>query len=255
MNLKKTVSAVIVDDEAGAREVLETLLSSFCPEVSIAASCESVDSALEAIKKHQPDIVFLDINMPSKDGFDLLNETPERTFRTIFTTAYDQYAVKAIKFSALDYLLKPIDIDELITAVRRAVDSRPSITQQLLLIEEQLKRTDERPDKIVLPTMSGFEMARLDKVVRLEADSNYVKFHFSDRKPLVVSKPLKHYVDLLEGPDFFRVHQSHMVNLLQISRYVKGASPYLIMSDGASVPIARNNKSDFTSLLFGGAIH
>ncbi len=254
MNANRQIKALIVDDEKAAREVLLTLLAQYCPDIKVVASCESVDEAIANIKVEMPDVVFLDINMPGKDGFTLVKEYPNGEFKTVFISAFDQYAVQAFKFAAHDYLLKPIDVESLVATVDKLNIPGPA-QQQMKMIEQLLGNPETMPEKIVIPTLSGFEIAELSNIVRLESDNNNVSFHFKDGPAIIVSKTLKFYEDLIRNYGFYRVHQSHMINLKHVSKYIRGTSPYLIMSDGTNVPIARNNKTDFLTILMGNVMH
>ncbi len=187
--------------------------------------------------------------MPNKDGFELLKHYPDPGFSTIFTTAYDQYAVQAMKFTALDYLLKPIDIDELVAAVKRCPENELDRDQQIKLLQEYLQVPDKKPAKIILPTASGYEIAEIESIVRIEADSNYSVFYYKDKRSTVVCRTLKYYDDLLKPAGFYRVHLTH------IQKYNKGETPFVIMVDGSSVSVARNKKADFLSEFLDKMIH
>jgi two-component system, LytTR family, response regulator len=249
----KILKAVIVDDEPSARDTLGELILKYCSNVQLVASCGSVDEAATLIRQYMPDIVFLDVDMPVKDGFTLLKQPFETPFKTIFTTAYNQYALKAIKFSALDYLLKPIDIDELRAAVAKAgLDGEPA--RQMEVLQSHLKNSPNKLNKIILPTQNGYSVELLDQVIRCESDSNYTIFHFTDNRKIAVCKVLKEYEELLQDHGFLRIHQSHLINIKHIRKYFKGSSPYLVMTDGEMVSIARNKKSDFLHTFFDNLI-
>lgn len=247
MTEEEMLSAIIVDDEANGRETLNSLIENFCPEVKVSGMARSVDEGLELIAKYKPDIVFLDVEMPFKNGFDLLHEVPDIDFEIIFTTAFSQYAAKAFKFSALDYLLKPIDVDELREAVSKANQktNRTVKNEQIDILLNTLKKKTSMPQRIVLPSLQGFSVVDLKDVVRCEADKNYTFFYFSDGTKMLVSKTLKDYCELLKEYDFMRVHQSHLINLAHVTKYNKGRGGFVTMSDESIVDISRSNRDEF----------
>lgn len=245
MSSNNLIRTLIVDDEDAAREVLKAQLQRYCANVDVVGLCESVDKAQQFIEAFSPDLVFLDINMPGKSGFELLLQNPERSFKTIFTTAFDHYAVQAIKFSALDYLMKPINIDDLISAINKIEPVGNHLMHQIDVLEEILRRPSDKIEKIILPDSNGFSVEKIEDIIRVSSDNNYSTFYLKNGQKRVVSKSLKYYDELLSPLNFFRVHQSHLVNLYYVQKYVKGESPYIIMSDGVNVNIARNKKAEF----------
>jgi two-component system LytT family response regulator len=237
------IKAIIVDDEPYCCETLATLLERYCPQVTVAAICYSGKEALTAIKEQQPQILFLDIEMPQMNGFELLERLPEIGFELIFTTSYDQYAIKAFHFSALDYLLKPIDREELQKAVQKVIQHlHKPLPQQLEILLQKINHPTSVIQKIALPTMEGLQMIATDSIIRCESDSNYTIFFLKNNRKLVVSRTLKEVEEMLEEHSFLRVHNSYLVNLNEVSKYVRGEGGYLVMSDDSSVDVSRSKK-------------
>lgn len=235
------LNALLVDDEDACCEVLELLLKKHCPEVNVVASCHSVTEALAALETYKIGLVFLDIEMPHANGFELLQRLPVIDFDFIFTTSYDQYAIKAIRFSALDYLLKPIDREELQAAVQKALQRQhPPARQQLDVLLQQLQKPAKQ--QMALPTMEGLQMVAIDAIVSCSAKSNYTLLHFKDGQKLVVSKTLKEVEAVLASHRFLRVHHSHLVNLAEVKKYIRGEGGLLLMSDGSAVDVSRSRK-------------
>ncbi len=237
------LKAIIVDDEKASRDTLAGLLSRYCHDVTVVAQAEGYESGLEIIRSNTPDIVFLDIQMPDGSGFRLLEDLGNFKFDVIFCTAYDQYAIKAIKYSALDYLLKPIVPDDLINAVKKAGmkrdNSQISLNIQTLL--ENLNQQAE-PKKIVLSTAEKMHIVEVDDIIRCESDDYYTRFFFTDGKKLLISKTLKESEELLGDKYFIRPHKSHLVNIKYIKGFLKNDGGYIQMSDGFLVPVSRRKK-------------
>ncbi|MCA0233612.1 MAG: LytTR family DNA-binding domain-containing protein [Bacteroidetes bacterium] len=251
--------AIIVDDEANAREALANLLHIICPEVEVSGQAKNVDSALELIRHQQPNLVFLDIQMPGKSGFDLLTYFEKIDFGVVFTTAYQEYAVRAFRVSAIDYLLKPIDPDELQTAVEKYKAQMTSITpQQVTILQENIQnpkanslkeRLKNEHQRIALPTAEGIHIVQMNDIIQCESLGSYTKFHLVNQKVIVVSRLLKEYEEILDNYYFFRVHQSNIINLEHIKRYVKGDGGQVWMSDNTEIEVSRRRKEDFLALL------
>jgi len=244
-----TIKAIIVDDEANNRENLRLALASYCKEVTIIGEADSAITALDLIKAQPPDLVFLDIAMPLGDGFQLLESLDTINFDVIFVTAYNQHAIRAIKFCAIDYLLKPIDVLELKQAVNRVLSNQEKKQQQqkLELLSSQLGT----PKKIALPQSDHVEFIALSEIIRCQGEKNYTWFYLQDGRKLLVSQTLKEYVGLLEDAHFFRVHQSHLINLQQIKKYSRRDGGYVVMTDKEIVPVARNRKDALQVALKG----
>lgn len=237
------ITATIVDDEPDCCESLVMLLERYCPEVKVLDICYSADTAYQSIKEHQPQILFLDIEMPFMNGFELLKKLGDINFELIFTTSYDQYAIKAIRFSALDYLLKPIDRDEMQKAVQKAVQrNKHPLPQQLELLLQKINHPAMPVIKIAIPTMEGFQLLAADSIISCESDGNYTHLFLKDKRKIIASRNLKEMEDLFEDYPFIRIHHSHIVNLNEVEKYIKGEGGYLIMSDGSTVNVSRSRK-------------
>ena len=240
------IRAIIIDDELSSIETLEWEIEGNCKEVSIVAKCQSAQDGINAIKKHNPDLVFLDIEMPVMNGFELLRKLEKIDFEIIFTTAYDQFALKAIKANAMDYLLKPIDPDELIQAIEKVKHNRkPTVSQEMLeSLFEKLKSQNPNFPSIALPTMEGLEFVAVQEIVHCESDSNYTNIYTLKGNHIVVSKTLKEIEESVKNHHFYRVHNSHLVNLIHVKKYRKGKGGSLEMSNGAVIPVSRSRKDE-----------
>lgn len=239
------MKAVIVEDEERSRIVLRNLLETYCPEVEIVDTADSVNSALKILRVHQPDIVFLDVQINGGTGFDVLDKMDDLHASLIFTTAYDSYALKAFKFSAIDYLLKPIDIEELKAAVRKASISQEQTVGQVKIqnLLSNLKNPNEDP-VLLVSTLEAVEFIRIKDIIRCEAEGAYTKLFLRDLKPIMVSRVIKEFEFLLQEYGFYRVHQSYLINLKEVRKFVKSEN-YLIMRDGAQIQLARSRKEEF----------
>lgn len=245
------IKTIIVDDEEKSCVTLNNLITRHCPSLSVLAHCDSVGAAVKAIKTHSPDLVFLDIEMPFENGFSLFDEIRNPDFSVIFTTAYDQYAIKAIKYSALDYLLKPVDVEELKKAVehfesQQERNGSKTDNYELLLSALKLK---SRSAKIAVPTFDGLQMISAEEIVKCTADESYTHITLTNGSKLVVSRILKEFEDLLSDYNFFRVHNSSLVNLAHVKKYVKGDGGYVIMSDDETVEVSRRKKNELLAKL------
>ena len=236
------LKAIIVDDEPYCCETIATLLQE-SRDVEIVSVCHNAADALIAIRKYSPDIVFLDVEMPKMNGFEMLEHLPQVNFEIIFTTSYDQYALKAIRFSAIDYLLKPVDEEELRTAIQKVIQrSQKPITQQLEILLQKIHQPSTPINKIAMPTMEGLQMIPVDSIISCESDSNYTILQLKNSKKLIVSRTLKEIEELLEEHSFVRVHRCYLANMNEVEKYVKGEGGYLVMSDGTTIDVARNKK-------------
>ncbi len=237
------IKAIIVDDEPYCCEALDALLNRYCPQVKVVGICYSGKEALQEIKEQKPQLLFLDIEMPLMNGFELLQKLPDPDFDLIFTTSYDQYAIKAIRFSALDYLLKPIDRDELQAAVHKVIgrNHRP-LAQQLELLIHKMQLPAAQINKVAFPTIEGLQMVTVDSIISCEADSNYTIVILKNKQKIVVSRTLKDIEEILEDYSFFRIHHSYLVNINEINKYVKGEGGYVVMSDASTIDVSRSKK-------------
>ncbi len=238
------IKAILIDDEVHCLDTLSMLISDYCPEVQVMEQCVSAKKGLVAIDKYQPALVFLDIEMPIMNGFEMLEQFSEIPFAVIFTTSYDQYAIKAIRFSALDYLLKPIDPKELVAAVHKIQTQKhlPS-TEQYQMLRNQIQHTESNFTRIAMPTAEGFELIPADQVIRCEADDNYTHMYLKNKSKIIACRTLKDIEDQLQDfSSFVRVHHSYIVNLNEVTKYIRGEGGYLVMSDGTTVNVSRSRK-------------
>ena len=236
------LKAIIIDDEPDCVKLLALQLKMYCQKVEVVAECTSSEAGLLQIKAMQPDLVFLDIEMPIMNGFQLLEKIGAINFSLVFVTAYDQFAVKAFRFNAMDYLLKPIDGKDLKVAVEKALQQKP-FPQQLQLLKQQLHGGEKyHPDKIALPYQNGVTFTEVKNILYCEAENNYTRFYVVGGQQCVVSKTLGDIQEVLEERNFLRVHRQYLINLDHIKKYVRGEGNYLIMSNDENIPMARNKK-------------
>lgn len=248
--MEKLIKTLIIDDEPNARKALRNMLSLYCPQIQVVGEGEGVTEGFEAIRKLEPQLVLLDVEMPDGSGFDLLKRFEEIDFSVIFITAHEQYALQAIKFSALDYILKPVKPDELVAAIDRAVKS--SKEDMILKLKSYSENTSEKnlpPRKIVLNTATNVYVINVEDILRCESDENYTLIYFLDREKITVSKTLKEFDELLNPYGFFRVHQSHVINMAHVESYVKGLGGTVIMKNKERVPVSSRRKETFLRLL------
>lgn len=237
------ITAIIVDDEPDCCESLAMLLERYCPQIKVLDICYAAETAIQSINEHGPQILFLDIEMPFMNGFEMLEKLGNFNFELIFTTSYDHYAIKAIRFSALDYLLKPIDREELQKAVQKAaLRNKHPLPQQLDMLLEKLKHPAVPVNKIAIPTMEGFQLLAVDAIISCESDGNYTWLFAKDKRKIIASRNLKEMEEILEDYPFVRVHHSHLVNINEVEKYIKGEGGYLIMSDGSTINVSRSRK-------------
>lgn len=250
MKTDERLKVVIIDDEQDSIEALEWELKTYAEDLEITAIFTSSEEALKALPGLAPDLVFLDIEMPMLNGFDLLQRLGKFDFEVVFTTAYDEFAIKAIKVNALDYLLKPIDDSDLKKAIRKVKEQRHSLDtqRQFELLFEYVKT--QRPDFpiIALPTLKGLEFVEADEILHCESSSNYTNIHLADGQKFLASRTLKEVEGMLAGRHFCRVHHSHVVNLKYVRRYMKGKGGELVLKNGRSIPVSRSRKDDLLKL-------
>lgn len=243
--------AILIDDEDGSRESLARLIEKYCKNIQIVAKADSMLSGLTAIQQHEPDLVFLDIEMPNGTGFDLLEKIKQIDFDVIFTTAYDHYAIRAIKFSAVDYILKPIDPDELVTAVNRVEAKQANKKGNNDKYQTLLSniKAGNALKKVAIPDGEGLLFINMSDIIRCDSDGNYTYFILTGGKKIVSSRTLGEYESMFEGENFFRVHRSHLVNLEHVKKYIKGEGGYVVLSDNSQVEVSRRKKNDFLEKL------
>ncbi len=245
------IKTIIIDDEHYGRQSLQQALEKYCPEVEILQICESPEVGITAIKKLKPDLVFLDVQMPNMSGFDVLQKLSPIDFEVIFVTSYDQYAIKAIKFSAIDYLLKPLDVDDLIHAVQRTKENlqKNGKAQRYQSVLHNINHASGKIEKLAVPTLDGIDFFETDDIIYCEADGSYTTLYFSGHQKQVISKNLKDFENLLTGSGFCRVHNSHLINMGHVQKYIKGDGGYVILTDDHHVDISRRKKDVFLGML------
>jgi two-component system LytT family response regulator len=246
--------ALLVEDEKNSQELLRDLIHEYCEGVEVVAIAGNVAEGLAALAEHKPNILFLDIELPDGDGFQVLEKSEYRDFEVIFTTAYDQYAMKAFKFSATDYLLKPVDIEEMQTAVERAKSKlnqasasgeNDSQSERIEALVQNLRNVQQPLKRIVLPTSNGFTVVNPENIIRCESDRNYTFIFLTDGRRILVSRTIKEYDEMLQDYNFFRIHQSHLINLNYLKNYTRGRGGYVELTDGTTLDVSARKKSDF----------
>jgi len=240
------LKSIVVDDESKSGESLKILIEDFCDDVNVCAICKTVDDAIEAIRTYGPDVVFLDIQMQRETGFDLLEKLDAISFEVIFTTAHSEYAIKAFRFSAIDYLLKPIDLEELkgaLAKVRKKIGQ--GITARLQQLMRNLRETSGENYKLALPTTDGLFFVKVSSIVYCEASSNYTEIVTEDGRKHVVSRTLKEYDEMLSEYNFYRIHNSYLVNLNAVKKYVRGEGGSVVMTTGQSLDVSKRKKEGF----------
>jgi two-component system LytT family response regulator len=245
--MNKKLKTIIVDDEPDAVDFISSIIGEYCPSLEVVGKAHNVNEGVPCIKEKKPDLVFLDVEMPNGTGFDLLAHFPGKDFDVVFITAFNHYAIKAIKFSAVDYILKPININEFIEAVNRVIQKRSAKSSQsnenLKILLENLK--SPLPTRLAIPTAEGMEYLNPKDIIRIEADRSYSWFFITGNRKILVSKHLKEFQDLLSDRYFFRSHNSHLINLKYVRKYIRREGGYIEMQDGAQIPISRNRKELF----------
>ncbi|MCG8332592.1 MAG: LytTR family DNA-binding domain-containing protein [Chitinophagales bacterium] len=238
------INAIIIDDEINAIKTLSNDLAKYCPDVHIIQKCKSAKDGLKAIKQLKPDLVFLDINMPWMSGIELLEVIEDITFDVIFTTAHDQYAVKAFKLSVTDYLLKPIDHQELIIAVEKVSTKKKHLSREQLVQLRNNMDTNTPLLRVGIPTPEGIDFISLQDILYCEAQSNYTYIHLTDDKHLISARTLKEFDQLLANDHFCRIHQSFLINLNHLKKYYRGDGGYVVMANQASLNVSRSKKEE-----------
>ena len=245
--MKKKLKTIIIDDEPNAVDFIYSIIGEYCPELEVIGTAHDVPEGVEKIQELNPDLVFLDVEMPNGTGFDLLTHFPEKSFDVVFITAFNHYAIKAIKFSAVDYILKPINISEFIEAVKKVILKRSDVSshgdENIKALMENLKSAT--PSRLAIPTSDGMEYLNPKEILRIEADRSYSWFYLTGNRKILVSKHLKEFQELLGDRNFFRSHNSHLINLKFVRKYVRKEGGYIEMQDGVQIPISRNKKDLF----------
>lgn len=241
------LKAIIIEDEEVSREILTNYISTYCPTIELVGEASNIETGEKLIAKENPDIVFLDIEMPYGNGFDLLERIKNINFEVIFITAYSNYAIKALNLSASSYILKPIDIDELVVSVEKIVKSKEKkeTFSSTRVLAENIKAISNKDQKIVIPQMDGFEVVKISDIIRAEASDNYTVLYLVNGKKYMLSKTLKFYEDLLTEFGFLRTHKSHLLNLSQVVKYKKGKVGQAIMVDESVVLVTAKSRKEF----------
>ena len=247
--MNQTLKAMIVDDEPAARRLMRFLLETHKDHVEIIAEAVNGEEAIQLIDELRPDLVFLDIQMKGETGFDLLKRLPEINFALIFVTAFDQYAIKAFRFNAIDYLLKPVVPEELIEAINK-VKQRNSVVsgdskERVDQLYQDIKNPQKVHDKIAIPTGEGFIIIPVNEIVYCHANSNYTEFYLTDKKCIISSYTLKQYDEMLTSQSFFRAHRSYLINLTHVKVYRRGEGGEIVMSNGHEIELSRTHKDEF----------
>ena len=240
------IKAILIDDERSSLENLEQKIREFCPELKIIAVVEQPTEAIFLIRHHKPDVIFLDIEMPHLNGFRMLDELGDYAAEIVFTTAYNHYAIEAIRISAFDYLMKPVAINDLKETVGRLAKQFSKATQQRLdVLRQSLNKTGSQDQKIAVPTWEGLEFILIKNVIRIESSSNYSRLFFANGESLLVTKQLKEFEELLVPYRFCRVHNIHLINLNYVKKYIRGEGGSVIMENGDEIDVSRRKKDDF----------
>lgn len=243
------IESVIIDDEKNNVDNLKGLLGKHCPKIKVVATAFNASDGIAAIVRHRPGLVFLDIQMPEVTGFQLLQEIEQRDFELIFVTAFDQFAIQAIRFSAIDYLLKPIKIDELIAAVEKAISNYDAriINRQLENLLNLLSHRQEKTGhRLALPTLKEIRFINPEDLIRCESANSYTRFYLVTGEVIIVTIPISDYEVLLKDYGFIRCHQSHLINKMKVKSWIKTEGGYLLMEDGTQIPVSRGKKDAVT---------
>ena len=245
------INAIIIDDEAHCIRHLQSLLQTEVPAINLLTTCSNINDGIKALFTLQPQLVFLDVQIGNQTGFDLLQQIEKIKFDVIFTTAYDKYAVQAFKFSALDYLLKPIDAADLKAAINKLEKklSAEETSQKLDVLFHNLKSLSAVSKKICVPVINGFVFLNIDEIIRCKSDVNYTTICLKDKTKLVVAKTLKEFEEMLKDSNFYRIHNSHLVNLSYIKSYNKGKGGFITMTDNSEIEVSSRRKDEFLKKL------
>lgn len=244
------IRAILIDDEQSGLNTLQKLLQEYCPQVKVLAACDNASSALEKINQLDPQLVFLDISMPDKNGFELLSELKDKTFEIIFVTAHQDYMLQAFRYSAVDYLMKPVDEDKLIDAVQRAearINAHESSSGISTLLHNLVHSQLPRERKLCIPSQKGFQVVDLKEILFCEASGNYTNIYFTDKRPICSAKPIHEYEEILSDASFVRIHKSYLVNLMHIQEYIRGEGGSVLLTNGKEIEVARRKKEYFLS--------
>jgi two-component system, LytTR family, response regulator len=247
------IKAILIDDEYNSLQNLQQKIKEFCPDVTVVAATQKPEEAILLINQHHPDVIFLDIEMPKMSGFRMLEQLGQLDSEIIFTTAYNHYAIDAIRMSAFDYLTKPIAIADLQKAVERLAQQQQQhyTKERVDILKHSLSGTKSQEDKITLATTEGIEFIPVKNILRIESSSNYSKLFFTDGKQKTVTRLLKDFETMLLPYRFYRIHNSHLINLNYIQKYIRGEGGQVIMQNGDSIDVSRRKKEEFLNLIAG----
>jgi two-component system LytT family response regulator len=243
------IEVVLVDDEKDSTETLDILLKKNFPDIKVVGKFNEPLIAVEFLRKNHFDLLFLDIEMPAMNGFDLLKEIQKDDFEVVFVTAYDHFALRAFKYSAFDYLLKPVETEDLIGCVAKYEEKKQQLKARLEHLQKMVKQNGIAIDKIAVPTSQGLEFIEIKDIIRCESDGNYTRIFFINQPFMLVSRTLKDFDELLEELNFLRVHQSHLINLKYLKKYIKSEGGYVEMQDGTQITVSRNRKDELLNKL------
>lgn len=250
--ITKNIRAILIDDEMTSLKNLKQKLEEFCKQVTVIAALDKPEEAIPVIKNAKPDVLFLDIEMPKMSGFRMLEELGDYEAEIIFTTAYNHYAIDAMRISAFDYLVKPVAIEELEQTVNRLLEKKSMHTQERLhILKNSINEAKNQENKIAVPVSDGFEFIVIKNILRIESSSSYSRIFFIDGKSVVVTKLLKDFEDILTPYHFFRVHNSHLINLNYIKKYLRGVGGQVLMDNGELIDVSRRKKEEFIHKLNG----
>lgn len=236
------LEAIVVDDEQASRTTLRNYLEQYCPNVHVVAEAGNIGDAKVEIKKHGPHLVFLDVEMPFGNGFDLLESLETVDFKVVFVTAFSHYALRAIQYSAAHYILKPVDIDELVAAVARVADESDTFTDSTQVLLANIKTSQKQKTKVVLPIINGFEVVEAEEVIFCKAEENFTRFRLESGREVMICRTLKYYQEILQPLDFLRIHKSYLINLQHVKKYRKGRGGEVTLVDGTELPVSPSQK-------------
>ncbi|MEO5890420.1 MAG: response regulator [Ferruginibacter sp.] len=241
------LTAIIIDDEANSRNALRQKLNNHCANVNVIAECENGEEGIKSIEEKKPDVVFLDVEMPRMNGFTMLQQLKDKNFEVVFITAYDHYAIKAIKFSALDYLVKPVEVEELKIAVEKVTQKRnhPAVNNRVELLLQNFLDEKTAHQRIAIASMDGLQFVPTNEIIYLEANSNYTNFFLTANRKITATKTLKDFEELLPATIFIRIHHSYLINKNCVEKYIKGEGGQVVMKNGITLDVARRKKEEF----------
>jgi two-component system LytT family response regulator len=248
----QSLKAILVDDELSSLQNLQFKIKEYCPSVKVVAQTQHPEEAVKLVQLYKPDVLFLDIEMPRMSGFKLLEQIPEVDFEIIFITAYNHYAINAIRISAFDYLVKPVAIEELQQTVERLANFSVKKTKERAeVLQKNLANPRSQDDQITIPTNDGLEFIQISQIIRIESSSNYSRLVLQSGRQMLVTRQLKDFEEILQDYRFYRVHHSHLINLQYITRYIRGDGGQITMKNGDTIDVSRRKKELFLKLIGG----